>query len=167
MVPIVLLFLHLGAQLWGSQEWARGTPGPCVHVYACVLPTMPVSCPCRMLTLQVPGTKVMTLRVWVGSSGLGSRHYPAHVALAAGANPGLWASEAEAAEVETAPTWVQLLLPHASSVGGHPSPKVLPPALWTESRLPLGRPRVTYKAHATPLGLPGTHPLVRQAFLSL
>lgn len=45
----------------------------------------------------------------------------------------LWAGKAEAAEVETAPTWVQLLSPHASSPGGHPSPKVLPLALRRES----------------------------------
>lgn len=82
-----------------------------------------------MLTLQVPSPKVLRPWVWPGSSGRGNRYFPAPVAPAGGAELELWAGKTEAAEVETAPTWVQLLSPHASSPGGHPSPKVLPLAL--------------------------------------
>lgn len=71
-----------------------------------------------MLTLQVPSPEGVRRWVWAGWSVLGNRT-DAWQLLRSGTPLELWAGELEAAEEDTAHTWVGLLLPSASSPGSY------------------------------------------------
>lgn len=79
----------------------------------------------------------------------------------------LWAGQAEAAEVETAPAWVGLLFPSAAIPRGHLLTKgaAFLPCEWYQYSP--GRPQVTYKNCPHSPGLSGAALLVLPGFLNL